>query len=630
MKTIVIANFPRFSSEIWLPALWASAKTYYEMHGEHRDQWQWYPCYLDCYDAGHIDKIKNELLRAKPDVFAVSLYVWNFGLAHEIAAWVKETFPDCLIVSGGPHQYLKHDIDWFKKHPYLDASHLGDCYGELFFKELLDNYHNGRVNWSQLTDTRYPSKSRTMLSSHQSMSRSQRKEFHYDYSAALAQQEELKAFETFKKINFNDSMLLSIIETTRGCPYGCTYCDWGGGIGTTVIQKSLHTVKKEVDVLVNFDLTYLYLADANFGIFGQRDIDIINYIVKRKKEQRATFKMGYGGFAKTENRLDVIKSILETDIKNRLSHNKEIKLSLQTLDDEILKNIDRKNIPFEKQLAVFEPIAKDTKLPLYVEIIMGLPGMTLDKFYHELTVFGRHRLSLQWFEWILLPEAPSYGTDYRSKWKIKTTNKTNGWSYPESHAQHEIVVGTSTYSTDDYLEMLLTASLYNLFVQGGYLKDTISWIQENHKVGYGEIIHTIYHDFFMRDLHCKIEYTKAINRWQEILADPSQDCTFEVMGNRVYGGYYFIALVFLKCQTFRKHLTEFIAQTYEVPVKIYRQEQDLYVTRANIGKCRRRGMYIVNFNKTKYNNLESLISMYKLFLDTGDIMRGKKKFLGVL
>lgn len=624
MKTIVIANFPRFTSEIWLPALWASAKTYYEMHGEHRDEWQWYPCFLDCYDATHIDKIKHELLRVKPDIFAVSLYVWNFGLAHEIAAWVKETFPKCIIVSGGPHQYLKHDIDWFKKHPYLDASHLGDCYGELFFKELLDNYSDGQVDWKQLTDTRYPSKSRAMLSSQQTMSRTQRKEFHYDYSAALAQQDELKAFETFKKINFNDSMLLSIIETTRGCPYGCTYCDWGGGIGTTVIQKSLHTVKKEVDVLVKFDLTYLYLADANFGIFGQRDIDIINYIVKRKKEQRATFKMGYGGFAKTENRLDVIKSILETDIKNGLSHNKEIKLSLQTLDDEILKNIDRKNIPFEKQLEVFEPIANNTKLPLYVEIIMGLPGMTLDKFYHELNVFGSYGISIQWFEWILLPEAPSYSKEYRNKWQIKTTVKTNGWSYPETHTQHEIVIGCSSYTTIEYLEMLLSTSLYNLFVQGGYYKDTINWIRLTYNLAHGEIIQDIFKNFFMHNDY----YQEVLDRWQSILIDPVVDCTFDIDNNKIYGGYYFIALVFLN-QKFQQDLLRYITTKYNVPNKIVTKEHRLYINKDNIGKNYQFGLYRISFNKTKKNDIGSLISMFKLFLDTGNIMRAKKKLLGI-
>ena len=60
---------------------------------------------------------------------------------------------------------------------------------------------------------------------------------------------------------------------------------------------------------------------------------------------------------------------------------------MQTLDSEILDNIDRKNIPLDKQLELFNPIAKNNKIPMYVEIIMGLPGMTLEKFYHELNVF---------------------------------------------------------------------------------------------------------------------------------------------------------------------------------------------------------------------------------------------------
>jgi putative methyltransferase len=624
MKNIVICNFPRFSSEIWLPALWIQAKTYYERYGSRKHEWNWYPCYIDCYSAEHVTEIKEELIKAKPDVFAISLYVWNFRLAHDIARWVKETFPKCIVVSGGPHQYLKHDIDWFRKHPYLDASHLGDCYGELFFKELLDLYQDGGIDYSQMTDTRYPSKARAMLSSKRSMSRTDRKNFQYDWSAFSSQFGELKKFESFQKYHFPNSMLLSIIETTRGCPYGCTYCDWGGGIGTTVIQKSVDAVKKDVDAVTQFDLTYLYLADANFGIFGLRDIEIIRHIVDRKKELRATFKMGYGGFAKTENRLEYIKQILEIDIENNLSHNKEIKLSLQTLDDTILDNIDRKNIPFEKQLAVFEPIARDTKLPLYVEIIMGLPGMTLDKFYHELDVFGSHGLSIQWFEWILLPEAPSYGTDYRNKWGIETTAKTNGWSYPESHAQHEIVVASASYTTDDYLEMLLSTSLYNLFVQGGYYKDTINWIRVNYKLEHGAIIQDIFNNFFKQ----KEQYIQVQDRWQSILNDTTLDCTFDIMGNKIYGGYYFVALAFLD-ELFQQDMMRYITVQYNIPNYVIDKEQKLYINKTNIGKSQRQGLYRISFKKTKKYNIDSLISMYKLFLDTGNIMRGKKQLLGI-
>ena len=69
---------------------------------------------------------------------------------------------------------------------------------------------------------------------------------------------------------------------------------------------------------------------------------------------------------------------------------------------------------------------------------------------------------------------------------------------------------------------------------------------------------------------------------------------------------------------------------YKVPKKIYCKEKNLYVNRDNIGKSSRQGLHRVEFSKIKNNNLKSLISMYMLFLDTGNIMRGKKKLLGIL
>lgn len=605
MKTIVICNFPRFSKEIWLPTLWAQAKTYYERHGKYIDEWMWYPCYLDCYDIEHVNVIKRELLKAKPDIFAISLYVWNYGLSHEIAAWVKKTFPNCIVVSGGPHQYLKHDDNWFKKNLHLDASHLGDSYGELFFKDLLDNFNNGSVSWDKVTDARYPKgKSRLISQSPIALTRTTKKEFDYNWSSFFEQLSEIKKFEQYQQQHFPDSMLLSVIETTRGCPYGCTYCDWGGGISTAVIQKSIENVKHDIDALVQFNLTYLYLADANFGIFGQRDIDIINYIVNRKKITQAKFKIGYGGFAKTENKLESIKQILEIDINNKLSNSKEIKISIQSLDADILKNIDRKNIGLDRQLKIFKPIAAKTKLPLYIEIIMGLPGMTLDKFYHELNEFGRHELSIQWFEWILLPEAPAYSQEYRKKWNIKITLKTNGWSYSESHAYHEIVVGTLTYSTLDYFEMLLGASLYNLLVQGGYYKNTVQWIRKKYKINHGELIKKIFNEFLISTDY----YNRALDEWNDILIDPSRNCTI----GSTYGGYYFVEKVFTD-KEFANRLVTWINTKYLVPIYIQKMEDSMYIT----------------YDNSKID-INQLIDKYRLFSDTGNIMHRKKKLFGIL
>lgn len=613
MKTIVVCNFPRFSSEIWLPILWAQAKTYYENYGDGRSDWHWYPCYLDVYDADHEQEIKEELRRAKPDIFAMSLYVWNYRLAHKIAQWVKEQWPNCLVITGGPHQYLKHDMEWFKKHPYIDASLPGDSYGERPIKEILDNFKKGSVDWDQVTDIAYPrGNSRLITYSQKKMARADKKDYEFNWSGFTEQFSELKHFERYQQDKFPKSILLSVLETTRGCPYGCTYCDWGGGIATAVIQRDPDVVKRDIDSLCEFDLTYLYLSDANFGIFGDRDVDIIEYLIDQKQKRDARFKVGYGGFAKTENRIHHIKRILEADIRSSLSNNKEIKLSLQTLDKEILDNIDRKNIDLERQLEVFRPMAKDTHLPLYVEIIMGLPGMTLDKFYHELDVFGTEDLSIQWFEWILLPEAPSYSREYRDQWKIETTAKTHGWSYEDSHAQHEIVIGSRTYSSEDYLEMLLATGLYDLIIQGGFFKHSIS----SAKIGLGDLIR----NFIAH--HGTRESMSA--RWRDILETLDQNCSVKMDQENVYLGYYFPVLAFIDLD-FVSEFAEWMSAKYQIPEKHI--EQDL----KRLNNVNRQGTTDWNgytLQKFDRDGIKSIISKYRLF--ERNIMLSTDKLLGLI
>jgi len=628
MKTIVIANFPRFSGEVFLPYLWASAKTYYELNGKFNDEWQWHPCYLDCYSTDHTETIKREVLKANPDVFAISLYVWNYKLAHDIAKWVKETFPDCVIISGGPHQYFKHDMSWFKKHWYLDASLPGDCYGELFFQELLDNYNNGQVDWSMVTDARYPTKKGKNISiSKNTMSRDDKKLFQFNFSALSIQLEPLKDFLIYQKDHFPKSISACILETTRGCPYGCTYCDWGGGVGTTVIKKSIDNVYLDIDAAVQFNLSFLYIADANFGIFGERDVEIINYIVKCKIEMDQHFTIGYGGFAKTENRLDYIKEIIKVDVDNNLSVTRELKLSLQTLDEQILKNIDRVNINLDKQLEVFKPLAKDNQMPLYVEMIMGLPGIDLEKYYHELDILGKHNLSVQWFEWILLPETPAYAYEYRNKYGLEVITKNNGWfSIEENSSMREVVIGGMSFSKDEYLQMILSNSLYHLLVKGGFYTNAMEYILSTTSLGHGDIIRCIYDRFFMRSEYCH----NVLDRWHLIITDPDVPCTFDIKGNMVYGNLYFIALAFAD-QQFVGQLVSWLQEEFKIPQKIINKDRFITINSLNFGSARWQGAYRYSFQRPAMSqNVYSVINMFLNHIDTNAVFLAEKKLLGII
>ncbi len=624
-KTVVICNFPRFSGEIWLPFLWAQAKTFYENYGLRDDEWNWYPCYADIYSGEYAEQIKELLKDSNPDVFAISLYVWNYTIAHEIAAWVKERWPKCIVISGGPHQYFKHDLRWFKEHPHLDASLPGDCYGEQCFMEILDNYDDETctVDWKKVTDIYYPSKSRMVLSNAKSMSRAERKVYPFTWSALSAQSSHLLDFAEFQRKHFPNSMLLSVLETTRGCPYGCTYCDWGGGVSTTVLQKSLDNVKQDINALMLFNLTYIYLADANFGIFGERDVDIMRYIAYKKIKTKQWFGVGFGGYAKTENKLEYIREILKIDIENSISMTKELKLSMQTLDSQVLDNIDRKNIPLDKQLEIYQPLATNTKLPLYVEMIMGLPGIDLDKYYYELDVLGKEHLSVQWFEWILLPETPAYAREYRERYGMKTIIKKKGWAVWEEGSEREVVIACESFTDRDYMQMILSNSLYHLFVLGGYYQRTVKWIRGRHKIGHGQLARDVYENFFNDN--------EVYPEWQKIVTDPNVPCTFNVCGKEVYGAYYFVARVFLD-PVFADNLIKYLQSKYNVPRDIIRQEADLYINADNYGTAKWNGLYRISYKKDisfQENDVHSMIGAFRTYIDAGCTIQGKKKLLGL-
>lgn len=559
----------RFRDEAWLPVLWSQSKTYYERHGARHEEWFWAPCYADIY-ADDFESVKKILEQTPPDVFAVSLYVWNYWLGHRAAAWVKSRWPRCFVITGGPHQYFQHDSNWFRDHTYLDASLPGECFGELCFQQVLDQLDDqGRLDPDTVTDLWWPQgRTRSPAQSRARGLRRDRKLFDYDWPSYAAQQSGINDYVRHAQQHGAANKLLAVLETTRGCPYGCTYCDWGGGINTTVVKKPLDAVYQDIEYLCGIDLKYLYLADANFGIFEQRDIEVMRYLCDQRRSQDSSLRLGYGGFAKTENRLETIKTILAMDLDNDLSSNREIKISMQSLDAEVLLNIDRKNISLSSQLAALTPLSRQNHYPIYVEMIMGLPGMTLDKFYQELDVLARDQLSVLWFEWILLPEAPAYHRSYRDRFGIETVIKTQGWSQPQSGGEHQVVVACRSYSTQDYLEMLVATSCYHALIRGGMMPRCQRWILGQSTATLAALIQDLVRESGV--------LTELQSEWQKILHDAARPATVMIQQESVYLGYYIPARFYFAESGFLQRITTLLRSKYSVPAReIQRDLRDL-------------------------------------------------------
>jgi hypothetical protein len=626
-KNIVVYNPGRFTREVWLPILWAQAKTYYERNGQKINAWIWQTSLADtCGDD--IEKTKLVLGHQKPDVFAVSLYVWNHTIAHEVARWVKQTWPRCLVVTGGPHQYFLHDDNWFRKHPYIDASLPGFCYGELCFQEILDNIDDdGKIDWNQVTDIYYPQgKSRMISRSHRAMTNSDKRLYDYDWAAMHEQKSCLKNFvDTAQKIHDKEFRIMAVLETTRGCPYGCTYCDWGGGINSRVIQKSVDSVKKDIDALMALRTNHLFFADANIGIFGDRDLEIIQHVAE-KKLHRHQFTVGYGGFAKTQNKIGTIRDIFAMDVKYNLSAIGEMKISMQSLDPDVLANIDRKNVALDLQIKTFRQVSKK-QLPIYVELIYGLPGMTLDKFYHELDILGEQKLSVQWFPWILLPEAPAYHKNYRQRHGISTLVKDKGWWINENLGA-EIVVQTSSYTNEQYLEMLLASSFYTLMVQGGWCRNTVNQVLRQ-----GIPIGTLIRDVLANCPDVSRQHQSLKHHWDTvIMQDRCHGCFVTIDGHDIYLGLYFVAMAFLNKHNFAGSVTKWIASRYHLSEDLVnrdlRYNLDLDKFGTTQGSILRRDCFTNRVFK-KLDSLNDILTQHTQFQNSGNIMRGHTEYLGI-
>ena len=67
-------------------------------------------------------------------------------------------------------------------------------------------------------------------------------------------------------------------ESNRGCPYSCTFCDWGNSDVSKVKKFDMDRLYQEINWISNNGFYYIFLADANFGIFRQRDLEIAGWI----------------------------------------------------------------------------------------------------------------------------------------------------------------------------------------------------------------------------------------------------------------------------------------------------------------------------------------------------------------
>lgn len=408
---------------------------------------EWIEPIIDWSVYKTIEDVGQHILENKPDVICLSTYVWNELLCLEIAKYIKQKNKDIIIIRGGPQQTSQENID-YNCHP------IGN--GELYLKEALDQLQTtGKCDVQSIVKQRYNFPEESSF------------EYNITYLSNIVGM--AKQLNKTSVVNF---------ETTRGCPYSCTYCEWGGGIGTKISQKPIDVVMKEIDIVSVLGFTNLDIVDANFGILT-RDESIIQRIADNKKIYGFPKLLLIYGMAKTS--VPKREKILDIAFENDLM--KSYSMSIQTLSDEALKNVKRTDIPIEDNIRMANKYHKKYGIFAMVEIILGLPGSTLKTFYDEMDL-PRKTGGWDWGRSVLtvLPATELADPFYQKLHKIKTVKvgvtENDDIDIPlvsncvldKYKSLQEIVVQTYSYTKEEWKEMFFMAQAQKTL--GPTLKET--------------------------------------------------------------------------------------------------------------------------------------------------------------
>ena len=386
-----------FSGQNYLPYSIALLQTYVQKFSPDPARYEFLtPLYKRVRIADAVEALKDA------DLVGFSTYVWNGRISLEIARRLKALKPGIVVVFGGPHVPDQPEA-FLRANPQIDLAVHNE--GERTFLRLLEAWPD-RDAWAALPGV-------SMVGADGAFVRNPNIDRVRDLDEIPSPFLE-GAFDAIMDENPHESWI-GLWETNRGCPFRCTFCDWGSATAGKVTKFGEERLYREVDWFAKRKIEYIFCCDANFGI-QKRDVDIANYVADVKKTT------GYPVALSVQNTKNATeRAYLTQKILSDAGLNKGVALSMQSVDMPTLEAIKRDNISLGTYMELQRRFTKD-KVETYSDLILGLPGETYESFVRgvdQLMENGQHN-RIQFNNLSILPNAEMGDPAYQKKYGMVT------------------------------------------------------------------------------------------------------------------------------------------------------------------------------------------------------------------
>jgi len=302
------------------------------------------------------EDIVSAVAELEPDVIGVSSYIWSAEMLPELLVLLRERLPGAVIVLGGPEASNNADY-WLEN----GADYVLRGEGEYVFPQFLDTLE---------------AKGRTQGDG--------------SLAHAFSRSEASISEQHMCPVNpYNDSYFaalngrLSYIETSRGCPFKCSFCL---SAGSGVRYFPLDSVKEQILKLSLANTKMVKFVDRTFNCNAERAFEIFEFVVGL--DTSCTFHFEVAADLFDERTL----ALLETAPHGRI----QFEIGLQSFYEPALKATVRQT-DLEKAEHNIRSLLKSQNIHVHVDLIAGLPYETLADFiksFNRAYTLNAHNLQL--------------------------------------------------------------------------------------------------------------------------------------------------------------------------------------------------------------------------------------------
>jgi len=332
---------------------------------------------LDFRDAD-VDAFQARIEALAPDFIGASTYVWSFPTFVELARRIKASRPDVCIVFGGPSARS----EMFALAPFRDAVAAVDALvlgeGEDTFRQILA----------------LPERSRAALRGVPGLAVSTGTDWFVTAGAPLPQLDSLASPYVLKLVGGDpsDRRATGHLETFRGCPLSCTFCQWGD-LSASNRAFSTEYLVRELAAFQDSFLPNAFIIDAALNLNARAFRNLL----------AADREVGY--FRDGHLNCEVYPSHVTDEHLQFIAGCRDatIGIGLQSLDKQVLDGVER---PFDE--ARFRRVVKEivSIAPRStLELIVGLPGDSPASFRETLDRVQDLGCGVRVYRCLVLPNA---------------------------------------------------------------------------------------------------------------------------------------------------------------------------------------------------------------------------------